>query len=320
MRVQAVQQLALAVRQRADLGGQQNAFGGNSQDNVSDTEMLTTLNGSYSEWWDLTIAAYGDNYAWSVYPLPVVPGVYQYQVPFDFYKEYGVDIGLDSSLQNWGTVRPYSLRDRNQFSFPLQTALAAAGWQNQRWSIQGQIIDFQPKLGPVPGNMRLLYAPTCPILVPALPAAWVASGTHAQGDLVTASVTTNGATATQVFAALNAGTSASGAPPWAVPGVTTDNNIVWAYQGPLSLFSVTMDGINGGDDYLILDACIKLGTKQEMDVSPFVAQKAALVQRFTRMLPNRSSGDPMVLSGGFGMAEGGPAYGNGFGSGSAGSS
>lgn len=311
MRSQAVQQLALAVRQRVDLGGQQNAFGGNSLDNISDSEMLTMLNSSYTEWWDFLIASYGDNYQWAVYNLPIVQGTYAYQLPFDFYKEFGVDLALDNTLQNWATVLPYTLRDRNLFSFPLQTALAYAGWQNMRWQIQGQILNFLPNLGPMPGNVRLLYAPTCPILCPVLPTNYATSTAVTQGSLT---VTTAGTTTNQVFVALNSGTTGAVHPTWNVPGTTVDNDITWAYQGPLSLYATTMDGVNGGDDYVILDAAIKAGVKQEMDVSSLMTQKSALAERVRRMIANRNAGDAMVVAGGFGQCEGGPGYGSyGFG-------
>jgi hypothetical protein len=313
VRSQAVQQIALAIRQRADLGGQQNAFGQNSLDNISDAEMLTMINGSYPGFWDFQIQCYGDNYQWTVYNLPVVQGTYVYGLPFDFYKEFGVDLALDNTLQNWSTIRPYTLRDRNLFSFPLQTALAYAGWQNMRWQIQGQQINFLPQLGPMPGNVRLLYAPTCPILVPSLPTAFATAQPILTGQPVYASVTANGITANQVFVALNSGTSGSVAPTWLVPGITIDNGgIQWAYNGPLSLYATTIDGINGGDEFVILDCAIKAMAKQEADASLLVAQFADLKQRITKMLANRNAGDPMCISGGFGRAEGGPGFGAGF--------
>lgn len=313
MRVVAVQQLALQVRQRANLSGQQNAFGSNTGGNVTDVEMLSMLNASVAEYLDILILKYGDNYWWSVYLLPIVQGVYSYQLPFDFYKENGVDLALDTTLQNWASVTPYTQRDRNQFSYPLQTVLAYAGWQNLRWQIQGQALDFLPKLGPMPGNVRLQYAPQAPTLCATFPTAYATATAYAQNALTYASVSVNGETANIVFMALNAGTSGSMPPSWVFPGTVQDNNILWASQGPLSSYQTTLDGVNGYEDYVVLDCAIKCLAKRQQDASEFMAQKQALLARIELAAANRASGDPMVVAGGFGQLEGGPGYGNGFG-------
>jgi hypothetical protein len=322
MRVQSVQQLALSVRQRADLGGQQNAFGSNISEAFTDQEMLTLLNGSVGVVWDVLIEKFPENYSWGYdgnasgqgYMFPIIQGVYEYNLPFDFYKEKGVDLGLDQTLQNWATMRPYSIRDRNMFSYPLQTALAYAGWQNMRWQIQGNKINFLPKQGPLPGNVRLLYATAAPILAYPLPAAYATSTTYAQNSLIYVPLTLEtGETVNQVFIALNAGTSGGTAPTWVVPGSVTDNGIVWAYQAPLSLYATSFDGISGYEDLVVLDAAIKASVQIEQDCSAMLAQRAEWMDRIQYASANRNSGDPLVVSGGFGMAEGGPNFGGGFG-------
>lgn len=324
MRSQATQQLILAARQRADACGQQNAFGGNSGEFITDIEALTGLQGSVGEVWDILVENFPENYSWgdggtgtgAGYILPIVQGTFRYNLPFDFYKEKGVDLALDASLQNWASVRPYSERDRNLFSYPLQTVLAYAGWQNMRWQIQGNRINFLPQIGPLPGTMRLLYATAAPIMCAALPAAWVMGTVTAQGAIVYASVAVNGEPAShQVFMALNSGTTGGSPPTWVVPGVVLDNGIQWAYQGPASLFATTFDGISGYEDLVVLDLAIKFAVKEESDVSAMMAQKAALIARIQEASANRNSGDPFVVSGGFGQSEGGPSMGGGFGPG-----
>jgi hypothetical protein len=419
LRYQSVQQLALAVRQRADIGGQQNAFGGNSGENITDIEMLTMLNASVSRVWKAMVRMAPENYAWGDggtgtgggYIFPSIQGKYRYQLPFDFLKEKGVDLALDNSGQNWASMRPYTEKDRNLFSFPLQTALAYAGWQNMRWQIQGNWINILPQTGPLPSTIRLLYAPTAPILCGTLPVLYAASTSYTQGQLVYVPLSVDSEPAiNQVFVALNSGTSGSGyntvtigsgngaltytgvqanvsvlivqagsgtsgsasvtastatsvtivvdvgslgnrqtagtmasvindtpavaayvtalaggdgtsnasvadgsITPWAVPGTASDNGITWAYQGPSMLFANGFDGINGWEDLVVLDCAIKCGVKQEQDVSAMMAQKAEWKIDLEEDLADRNQGDPMVLSGGFGMCEGGPAYGNGFG-------
>jgi len=306
MRSVALSQLSLAVRQRADLGGQQNQFGQNLTTYITDAEVVADINGSITELWDLLTLKYGDNYAWGTYLPTIVQGVYAYSLPFDFYKEFGVDLALDQTGQNWATVRPFSLRDRNQFSYPLQTALAYAGWQNMRYQIQGNNLVFLPNVGPLPGIVRLLYCPAAPQLVQTLPAAYQPLAALLAGQLIQATV----AGVAQVFVALNAGTTGASAPTWPVPGTVTDSGgITWAYQGPLSLFATTFDGINGYEELVILTAAIKCLVKQEADVSALMQQKAEYYARIDAAAANRSAGDPMVISGGFGAVESFNGYG-----------
>jgi len=309
----AFQQLALAVRQRADLDGQQQAYGSNSDNYITDAEMGTMINGSVAKLWDILILKFGDNYAWGVYNFPIVQGTYIYQLPFDFYKEAGVDLALDTTGQNWATVRPFDLRTRNMFSYPLQTVLAYAGWQNLRYQIQGQTIYFLPQLGPIPGQMRLLYYQACPTLVPQLPSSWAATTAFATNQLVSVSVTADGTTANQVYLALVGGTSGGSAPAWPVPGTVSDGSVLWAYQGPLALYATTFDGISGYEEIVVLDAAIKALAKQEADTSALMAQLTDTMNRVNLAAANRSAGDPMLIAGGFGTMEGGPSWGMGVG-------
>jgi hypothetical protein len=308
-------QLAMSVRQRADLDGQQQAFGSNSTNYITDQEVTVNINQSVTKLWDILIGKHGDNYAWGTYYIPVTQGVYSYPLPTDFYKEAGVDLALDTTMQNWASIRPFTLRDRNLFSFPLQTALAYAGWQNVRFQIQGNQLYFLPQVGPLPGQVRVLYFPQAPTLCATLPIAYPASTAIAQYQLVYASITpANGVATNQVFMALNAGTSGASPPSWNVPGTVTDSGgITWAYTAPLSTYGTTFDGINGYEEIIVLDSALKSLVKQEADTSAIAAQLAAEMQRIDLAAANRQAGDPMVISGGFGMCEGGPAYGNGFG-------
>jgi hypothetical protein len=328
MRSFSLPEFALAVRQRADLGGQQNAFGSNTSGEITDAELQSMIQIAITKVWGILCRKFPDNYAWGDggtgtgqgYIIPVAQGTYRYLLPYDFYKEKGVDLALDSTLQNWASVRPYSLRDRNLFSFPLQTVLAYAGWQNMRFMIQGNYLNFLPQLGPLPGNMRLLYFPQAPTLVLQLPSSYPGTTTPvALGTLI--QVTNNGGN--QVFQAVIAGTTGNAQPTWSqyfatqgglgIPGVVQDGSVYWAYKGPLSSYVTVFDGISGYEDAVILIAAVMARTKQEGDAGDLSAQLAAEMERIEAEAANRQSGDPRVIAGGFGSCEGGPAYGNGFG-------
>lgn len=57
----------------------------------------------------------------------------------------------------------------------------------------------------------------------------------------------------------------------------------------------TFDGINGWEEYIIADVCVKLATAQESDASVFMAQKMAVKQRIEQMKLDRSYGMPETV-------------------------
>jgi hypothetical protein len=294
--------MALAVRQRVDLGGQNNAFGQNADDNVTDVEMTSYLNASVCELFGLLVSAYGDNYYWAPdYFLPIVSGTYVYALPQDFYKLVNVDLGLDSSGITWRSIRPYNIHQRNQSPGFVGGGQQYLGWINLSYQLQGQNISFLPNTGNIPGPIRLQYIPEPPLLCATLPTAYATSTAYAQGAQVTVTLTPATGNATQqVFTALSAGTSGGTAPSWNVPGTTQDNSILWTYSCPLSLCATTFDGIAGWEDYVILDSAIKCAVKQEMDVSALLAQRQAMLMRIDAEKSNRQAGDPEVVTGGYG--------------------
>lgn len=58
----------------------------------------------------------------------------------------------------------------------------------------------------------------------------------------------------------------------------------------------TIDGVNGWEEYVIADVCIKALRKEEADVSPFMAAKAAFKARLEGEVENRNSGEPHRIS------------------------
>lgn len=55
------------------------------------------------------------------------------------------------------------------------------------------------------------------------------------------------------------------------------------------------DGVDGWLEYVICDAAIKAGQKEETDVSVLLAQKAALTARIESASENRNAGDPFTV-------------------------
>jgi hypothetical protein len=54
----------------------------------------------------------------------------------------------------------------------------------------------------------------------------------------------------------------------------------------------TIDGVNGFEEYIVVDAAIKALQKEESDVSVLLQQKAYLKQRLEQMAEDRNAGDP----------------------------
>lgn len=58
----------------------------------------------------------------------------------------------------------------------------------------------------------------------------------------------------------------------------------------------TADGVSGWTEYIICDAAIKCGQKEETDVSVLMAQKAALIKRIEDSAMNRDAGQPDTIT------------------------
>lgn len=60
--------------------------------------------------------------------------------------------------------------------------------------------------------------------------------------------------------------------------------------------SDSLDGVDGWEAYIIADVCRMIMNKQQMDASPFIAEKAALMERIKEMAEMRDSGEPMRIT------------------------
>lgn len=73
---------------------------------------------------------------------------------------------------------------------------------------------------------------------------------------------------------------------------------IW-YAPKLTALSADADEMisyNGWEEYTIVDACIKVMQKQDLDVRVFMAQKAALMQRLNSEMENRDAGSPATVT------------------------
>lgn len=71
---------------------------------------------------------------------------------------------------------------------------------------------------------------------------------------------------------------------WYVPKITY-----------LVLPTDVMDGVSGWEEYIVIDAAIKMLEKEESDPSVFLLQKQAMIQRIEAAAENRDAGSPQVV-------------------------
>jgi len=82
-----------------------------------------------------------------------------------------------------------------------------------------------------------------------------------------------------------------------IPGPLSPQTIrLWYVPACPTLVAETdsLDGVNGWDEYVVVDTAIKLLQKEESDTALLMARKAALMERIAAMAPSRDSGTAPV--------------------------
>lgn len=184
---------------------------------IKDDELLTYINNSYAELYDLLVGAYGNDYYAAEFDFATVGNTRRYPLPDDFYKLIGIDyvVGPTSIL----TLKPYQFNERNRYQQGTYWS-ALVGIYGPKYHLVNEAIDFAP----IPDgsyNIKLHYVPACP---------------------------------------------------------------------KLALGSDTANGVNGWEEYIIVDCAIKMLQKEDSDVSVLAAQKDALTGRINLMAENRDAG------------------------------
>lgn len=183
---------------------------------IQDSELVSYINSSACELYDLLVSAYGDDYFMNSYSFQTVGQTESYNLPSDFYKLLGLDQKIG---QEYLTLKPYQFNERNKYRLGTYwNALSGVG--GPRYKLSADKISFLP----VPDgqyNITLHYVPVCPLLV-----------------------------------------------------------------GDSDLF----DGVNGWEEYIVIDAAIKMLQKEDSDCSLLVVQKQKIESRIENMKENRDAG------------------------------
>jgi len=193
-----------------------------SSEFISDSELNSFINSSYSELYDLLVSRFEDYYTTTT-TSTVASGASSFAVPSDFYKLRGVDRQVGSSTDYYALLK-FNFSERNWRNRRLNRTLF--GQSNINYRLVGNNVELVPE-DHAPGSYKLWYIPTYTTL-------------SADGD--------------------------------------------------------TVDGVNGWEEYIIVDACIKCLEKEESSTSMFEKQKVKLEQRIEEMASLRDIDQPDRIS------------------------
>lgn len=126
-------------------------------------EWNTYLNQSILELYDLLTTVYEDYFLAPPFQIQTTGSLSQYDLPADFYKLSGVDLGLTTSNNAKITVKKFNFIERNRFVFPQITA-GYLGVFNLRYRVMGNTLFFIPQ--PQAGQfVTVWYVPRLPWLL-----------------------------------------------------------------------------------------------------------------------------------------------------------
>lgn len=152
-------ELMVAVRQRADmLPASYTPTTSSTAYFVSDPELISYINQSYFELYDLLVTLYEDYYVKTPpYEFQTDGTTAQYSLPSDFYKLLGVDLGISSGTNAWVTLKKFDFISRNRYVYPQVTS-TYLGVFNLRYRLVGNTLMFIPT--PSAGQyVRMWYVP-----------------------------------------------------------------------------------------------------------------------------------------------------------------
>lgn len=293
--------LRLQSKQRADM---------ENNPAISDPEWNGYISNSYKELYDMLVGAYGNEYYVKVPYQVALTGTQFIDLPSDMYKLLGVDLQYSASPSGWVSLRRFEFIDRNKYAYP-NTATNWNGYTNLMYRIMGDQLEVIPvpmsgqliQLWYIPEPTSLLFNPTCSTTLASTTVgvndvADLSAGMSVSGVGIPsgATIVSVGSTSIVISAAANA----------TQPIVTLQ---MWTD-------AASINGISGWEEYVIVDASIKSGIKQESDVRELKEQKRDMKLRIEAMAEGRDAGqashvsDAMSLNG-FGC----DGFDSGFGSG-----
>jgi hypothetical protein len=231
---------------------------------ITTPEWNIYLNNSAKELRDILIAAYGNEYSVQTpYSLTMTSNQF-YDLPSDFYKLLGVDLQYSASPTGWVSLKRFEFLERNKYAY-LQPAVNVYAQTARIWYI--------------PEPTSLIFTPSC--------VTTLSSTTVSMDDVTGLSVNMNvdgpGIQTGTVINSINTNTNEI-----VISQVATATQI--AATLCFWIDNVQIDGISGWEEYVIIDAAIKAGIKQEFDVRDLKEQKKEMKARIEGMAEGRDAG------------------------------
>ncbi len=289
--------LRLKAQQKADLENSQN---------LTTPEWNGLITDGYKELYDLLVAAYGNEYFINDPNAPFqisLTGVQYYALPSDFYKLIGVDLQYSGSPSGWVTLRRFEEIERNKYAFP-NTAVNFLGYTNLKYRVSGNFIEFIPipmvgqlvqlKYVPEPTSLQYelvcstTYTSTTVQFATIADAASISVGMNVYGTGIPANVTVvsvDTTLGTMVLSSAALGTQA----------------VVILY---LWTDATLIDGIAGWERYIVADAAICAGIKQESVLEELKELKLGMKTRLESMAEGRDIGQACHVSDVIGVNDG----------------
>jgi hypothetical protein len=135
-------QLIAGTRQRADMENTQ--F-------VTDAELIGYLDNAYRRLYTMIVDSFDNWYVAPLFPIPLIAGQSEYDLPTDMFKLLGVDLASGSRKY---TLQPWSLAERNR--------LNTTGWVEKpfRYILVGSKIRVLPTPDATSESLEIIYVPS----------------------------------------------------------------------------------------------------------------------------------------------------------------
>lgn len=289
--------LRVQARQRSDM---------ENNDAVTDPEFNGYISNSYKRLYNMLIGAYGNDYyvadtynftttSAQAYALPDGTNAFTNAsggVAKKFYKLLGVDLQYSASPSGFVTLRRFEMIERNKYAYP-NTTTNWNGYTNLRYRLQGNDLFLVP-IPQTGQTVRVWYAPAPTNLQYILTGSMSATastmsftsvvgltpGMKVYGDGVRTSTTIQSVNSSSNIVTLSS-----------TPTLTNTAATVYFWDD-----SKLLEGLAGWDEFVIIDAAIKAGIKQENDISALIAQRNDMQTEIEALAEGRDAGQAMHVS------------------------
>ncbi len=286
MRLVSIDTLITRARRAADM--EKSNF-------VTETEAIDRMNTAIAELYDLLVAAYGEDYTYLTETKSFTANKAEYPLPDDFYKLAGVDVETNAGTVEFIAARRATEEHRNMVNRGGPTFL--------RYFLRGPDLVFTPA-PTTTKQFRTRYHPIAPILIKTEIQATDITEASDQIALTDHGLSKNHPVRFTTEGTLPAGLLANRT--FFVIVVDQDTIQVSATRdgaavditdvgiGPHTILSM-FDGVNGWEEYAVLDTAIFMGDKEESDTRSLQRRLDKMAVRLNAMTDNRDEGEPLMI-------------------------